>query len=94
MHIGPIFLIFKQFTPNIRIFLHVYNKGAIAYMFSFQAQTFRCSAQCCEDTSSSMDSVQRCLNNCAAPLENLQRFLQSEIENFEVCHSSLPNCKS
>ena len=45
---------------------------------------FRCGAKCCDDTSSSVEEIQRCIERCAEPLSKSQTFIQNEMQNFQV----------
>ncbi|XP_052231200.1 protein FAM136A-like [Dreissena polymorpha] len=58
-------------------------------MRKLQGETFRCSAKCCDDTTSSMNDVQRCMNMCAAPMEKLQSQVESETQQYQ---SRLSRC--
>ena len=42
-----------------------------------------CAAKCCDDNTSSMDSVQRCVERCSAPTQKAQRYTQNELERFQ-----------
>jgi hypothetical protein len=44
----------------------------------------RCSVKCCENTTASIDDVQRCVEACAMPLSKAQNYMQQEVENFQV----------
>ncbi|NWY52332.1 F136A protein, partial [Chionis minor] len=48
-----------------------------------QAATFRCSARCCEDSTASMQQVQRCIERCQAPLAQAQAIVTTELERFQ-----------
>ncbi|NXV81342.1 F136A protein, partial [Atlantisia rogersi] len=48
-----------------------------------QGTMFRCSARCCEDSTASMQQVQRCLERCQAPLAQAQAIVTAELENFQ-----------
>lgn len=43
----------------------------------------KCAAKCCEDQTSSIDSVQRCVDRCAAPLTSAQKYVHKELEEFQ-----------
>ncbi|NXX12165.1 F136A protein, partial [Podargus strigoides] len=48
-----------------------------------QGAMFRCSARCCEDSTASMQQVQRCIERCHAPLAQAQAIVTAELENFQ-----------
>ncbi|NXF83693.1 F136A protein, partial [Sclerurus mexicanus] len=48
-----------------------------------QGMMFRCSARCCEDSSASMQEVQRCIERCHAPLAQAQAIVTAELEHFQ-----------
>ncbi|XP_030365701.1 protein FAM136A [Strigops habroptila] len=48
-----------------------------------QGTMFRCSARCCEDSTASMQQVQRCIERCHAPLAQAQAIVTAELENFQ-----------
>ncbi|WAR02349.1 F136A-like protein [Mya arenaria] len=48
-----------------------------------QGDAFRCSAKCCDDTSTSVAEAQRCLSTCHAPLDKMQQQIEYEINDFQ-----------
>lgn len=55
---------------------------------------FKCGAKCCENTSGSVEEVQRCIERCAEPLTKCQTHIQNEMQQFQVLyfsHFSLPS---
>nr|ACO15425.1 FAM136A [Caligus clemensi] len=48
-----------------------------------------CAAACLSDTEASIDSVHSCIDRCQAPTLRAQKFVQSELEQFQ---SSLSRC--
>ncbi len=51
--------------------------------FWFQADMHFCAAKCCQDQTSSIDSVQGCVERCSAPLNKAQRYVHTELEGFQ-----------
>ena len=45
---------------------------------------FRCSANCCDNTSSSQNDLQRCLENCAMPAQKADRFVEEQMKDIQV----------
>lgn len=43
----------------------------------------RCAAKCCDNTSVSLESVQRCVENCGNSLTKAQGYVQKELENLQ-----------
>ncbi|KAF4519105.1 hypothetical protein B566_EDAN010527 [Ephemera danica] len=48
-----------------------------------QGEMHRCAAKCCDDSQSSLESVHRCVENCSIPLQQAQKYVQSEIERLQ-----------
>lgn len=44
---------------------------------------FRCAAKCCDDKDMSVSSVQRCIENCGAPLHSAQKYVESEFNHLQ-----------
>lgn len=42
-----------------------------------------CAAKCCQDSTSSVDSVQRCVDRCSAPMTKAQNYVQYELGEFQ-----------
>lgn len=42
-----------------------------------------CAAKCCQDGTSSVDSVQRCVDRCSAPMTRAQNYVQHELGEFQ-----------
>ncbi|KAI4468234.1 hypothetical protein MML48_2g00004013 [Holotrichia oblita] len=53
------------------------------YLRRMQADMHRCAAKCCDNTSVSLESVQRCVENCGNPLTKAQGYVQKELENLQ-----------
>ena len=57
-----------------------------------KGEMFRCSAHCCDDTSTSSNDMQRCLERCAAPAMKADKFMQEQMqdiqERFQRCAMS------
>ncbi|XP_055529265.1 protein FAM136A [Wyeomyia smithii] len=47
-----------------------------------QAEMHECAARCCRDTAASMDSVQRCVENCSTPVQRAQQHVEKELGSF------------
>lgn len=43
----------------------------------------RCAAKCCENTDSSLERVQHCVDTCGSNLQQAQNYVQREIETFQ-----------
>jgi hypothetical protein len=43
----------------------------------------RCAARCCDDKTSHLESIHRCIENCAVPLNKAQTKVQSEMQQFQ-----------
>ncbi|KRT81364.1 hypothetical protein AMK59_6220, partial [Oryctes borbonicus] len=43
----------------------------------------RCAAKCCDDNSVSLETVQRCVENCGNPLTKAQGYVQKELEGLQ-----------
>ena len=52
-----------------------------------------CAAKCCENQSASKDAVQQCMNQCFAPLHQVQEYMTKELQNFQVYFKLLVNIK-
>ncbi|XP_023678908.2 protein FAM136A isoform X1 [Paramormyrops kingsleyae] len=48
-----------------------------------QGRMFRCSAECCEQPSQSMQQVHQCIERCHAPLAQAQSLVTTELEKFQ-----------
>lgn len=44
---------------------------------------FRCNAACCDNTSLSIDDLQRCLENCSRPALNADNYIKQEMQDLE-----------
>ncbi|KAK9696523.1 Eukaryotic protein of unknown function (DUF842) [Popillia japonica] len=53
------------------------------YLRRMQADMHRCAAKCCDNTSVSLESVQRCVENCGNSLTKAQGYVQKELENLQ-----------
>ena len=43
----------------------------------------RCAAKCCDNRELSLESVQKCVENCASPLNYAQNYVQKELEQLQ-----------
>lgn len=50
---------------------------------SLQRKSFLCGAKCCEDSISTAEDVQRCIQSCQRPLMELQSNVKQELERFQ-----------
>ncbi|KAI0978899.1 hypothetical protein GJ496_005077, partial [Pomphorhynchus laevis] len=50
---------------------------------SLRAKVFRCSATCCDDKNSSVESVQFCVDNCMSPMEDVDAHLNKEMHDLQ-----------
>ncbi|XP_023678909.2 protein FAM136A isoform X3 [Paramormyrops kingsleyae] len=50
---------------------------------SVRGRMFRCSAECCEQPSQSMQQVHQCIERCHAPLAQAQSLVTTELEKFQ-----------
>ncbi|XP_071949010.1 protein FAM136A-like [Antedon mediterranea] len=48
-----------------------------------QGNMYRCSAKCCDNTSSSMEEAQRCIERCSQPLQQAQNTIQHELQDYQ-----------
>lgn len=48
-----------------------------------QRKSFICSSKCCEDSISSAEQVQKCIENCQRPLVQWQNTAKQELERFQ-----------
>ncbi|CAB3362919.1 Hypothetical predicted protein [Cloeon dipterum] len=48
-----------------------------------QADMHKCAARCCEDTSSPLERVHGCVEDCSIPLSYAQKYVQTEIGGFQ-----------
>lgn len=48
-----------------------------------QRKSFLCSAKCCEDSITSAEQVQKCIENCQRPLMQWQSTVKQELERFQ-----------
>lgn len=51
--------------------------------FLLQTDMHLCAAKCCQDDTSSVDSVQRCVDRCSTPLTRAQNYVQHELGEFQ-----------
>lgn len=49
----------------------------------------RCAATCCDNKESSLDRVQKCVENCSVKLNWAQSYVQKELEQ---CQNKLQRC--
>ena len=48
-----------------------------------QGDAFNCSAKCCQDKYGSAGDVQRCIENCMAPLQQAEQVIGQEMNRFQ-----------
>ncbi|XP_065367946.1 protein FAM136A-like [Calliphora vicina] len=53
------------------------------HLRKMQTDMHLCAAKCCQDTSASVDSVQRCVDRCSQPLTRAQNYVQHELGEFQ-----------
>ncbi|CAH1782856.1 unnamed protein product, partial [Owenia fusiformis] len=53
------------------------------HLRKMQADMYKCSAACCEKPYYSMDQVQNCVEKCSGPINQGQRFMQTEMQNYQ-----------
>ncbi|TPP65703.1 hypothetical protein FGIG_06259 [Fasciola gigantica] len=53
------------------------------FLRKMQAAYFRCGMKCCDDQSSTVSEVQRCIEHCEAPLSQAHSFMQNELAAFQ-----------
>jgi len=53
------------------------------YLRKMQGDMYRCNAKCCDDPAMPMQSVQRCIESCNAPLNSSQKYVEEEISHFQ-----------
>lgn len=49
-----------------------------------QKQAYLCCADCCDKSNLDMVGVQNCITRCQDPVQNIQEFVQSEMNRFQV----------
>ncbi|PVD30465.1 hypothetical protein C0Q70_09731 [Pomacea canaliculata] len=56
-----------------------------------QADMYRCSTKCCENSSYSLEEVQHCIDQCSNRVNKAQNYIQNELQVYQ----SLPikDCK-
>lgn len=52
-------------------------------LWQFQKDMHLCSAKCCDDSSSSMDVVQGCIDRCSQPVNRAQQYVQKELGEYQ-----------
>ncbi|KAH8279132.1 protein FAM136A isoform X1 [Drosophila bipectinata] len=60
-----------------------------SHLRRMQSKMHICAARCCDDERGTLESVQNCIEKCAAPLMDAQNYLQHELGQFQ---SRLQNC--
>ncbi|CAO1313745.1 unnamed protein product [Diamesa serratosioi] len=53
------------------------------HLRKMQADMHLCASNCCQDSTSSMDAVQGCVERCSNPVNRAQRYVQNELERFQ-----------
>ncbi|CAH1364580.1 hypothetical protein MTP99_000948 [Tenebrio molitor] len=59
------------------------NELDLEYLRKMQAEMHRCAARCCDNREISLESVQKCVENCASPLNYAQNYVQKELEQLQ-----------
>lgn len=72
----------ERFQRRVKESLEVLDKQHLRKM---QADCFKCSTRCCENTNWTSEDVQSCLTRCQAPVQEAQNFLEGELNNYQVC---------
>lgn len=49
-----------------------------------QLENYRCSAQCCENSSISPAQRQQCIERCSMPVRKAEEYVHSELQGFQV----------
>uniref|UniRef100_A0A914WN54 Uncharacterized protein n=2 Tax=Plectus sambesii TaxID=2011161 RepID=A0A914WN54_9BILA len=60
------------------------NERLAAIGDEITAKMHRCAATCCDDQSSGMESVQRCMEQCQSKLMKAQQVLEGEMNDFQM----------
>ncbi|KAH8353924.1 hypothetical protein KR067_003273 [Drosophila pandora] len=60
-----------------------------SHLRRMQSRMHVCAARCCDDERGTLESVQNCIEKCAAPLMDAQDYLQHELGQFQ---NRLQNC--
>ncbi|ENN72783.1 protein FAM136A [Dendroctonus ponderosae] len=55
------------------------NELDMQYLRKMQADMHRCAAACCDNRESSLERVQKCVENCSEPLNWAQNYVQEEL---------------
>ncbi|XP_033251678.1 protein FAM136A-like [Drosophila miranda] len=53
------------------------------HLRKMQNEMHLCAAKCCQDDTSSVDSVQRCVDRCSTPMTRAQNYVQQELGEFQ-----------
>ncbi|XP_022909820.1 protein FAM136A-like [Onthophagus taurus] len=53
------------------------------FLRKMQGTMHRCAAKCCDDNVMSLESVQRCIENCGVQLNESQNYVQRELEGLQ-----------
>nr|CAI5855923.1 unnamed protein product [Callosobruchus analis] len=61
----------------------VINELDVDYLRKMQAAMHKCAAACCENSSASLENVQRCVENCSVKLTWAQNYVQRELEQLQ-----------
>ncbi|EDO34117.1 predicted protein [Nematostella vectensis] len=48
-----------------------------------QHKSHLCAAKCCDNQSASKASVQQCMTRCFQPLQDIQKFMETELQRFQ-----------
>ena len=61
------------------------RRDLLLVYYRFQADMYRCSANCCDNQSYAMEDAQHCVEKCSQPLQASQEFIGQEMQSFQVC---------
>jgi len=48
-----------------------------------QGDMHRCASRCCDDSSSSIDKVHGCIEQCSVPLQKAQHYVQTQMSDIQ-----------
>jgi len=54
-----------------------------SHLRPLQGRMHNCAAECCKDKISSMETVQKCMENCSRPLLKVQTIIEQEMNDFQ-----------
>ncbi|KAL3847648.1 hypothetical protein ACJMK2_018550 [Sinanodonta woodiana] len=47
-----------------------------------QGDLYRCAAACCDNTTTSIEDKQNCIQNCSSPLQRAETFIDGQLTNY------------